>query len=398
MTSTTLVPVRSSSCASTLACVGVCGYLVGLALPLARPFDLPLVFLVLLAAAAAAVMGLREPRSPGSPAVIPVLGFVLARLLSSLAAPNALRSLQLLAPFLPALLLFFVLSEWIETRRQMIAIYVCLALTGFVLAATPLVESWRSDTADAEAWARGPSRWWSKNDITVLAPLALTVAWLRPRPLIRLGAMGFFALLVSVIVLVQSRTAFVTTVGAVGAFAALAGRRAFAHRKHVPLMLLGGVALIALIADACLGFRFAHKVTHDWRGSGRFALWATALSMFQSAPLLGHGPSSFVWLGADAGTIPWAHNLYLKLLAEEGAVGLLCFLGLIGVGLVMLARVVRSRRPTIAGVGSPSSRSDGRLFELSLQGVWVTIVLFILLGLLTTIGRSEKRGSVCATH
>ena len=123
MASTTLVPVRSPSCASTLACVGVCGYLVGLALPLARPFDLPLVFLVLLAAAAA-VMGLREPRSPVSPAVIPALGFVLARLLSSLAAPNALRSLQLLAPFLPALLLFFVLSEWIETRRQMIAIYV----------------------------------------------------------------------------------------------------------------------------------------------------------------------------------------------------------------------------------------------------------------------------------
>jgi len=253
-----------------------------------------------------------------------VLGFVLARLLSSLAAPNALRSLQLLAPFLRALLLFFVLSEWIETRRQMIAIYVCLALTAFVLGATLLVESWRSDTADAEAWARAvpSSLVVVKNDITVLAPLALTVAWMRPRLLIRLGALGFFALLVSVNVLVQSRTAFVTTVVALGTFAALAGRRPFAHRKHVPLMLLGGVALIALIADACLGFRFAHKVTHDWHGTGRLALWATALSMFQSAPLVGHGPSSFVWLGADAGRIPRAHNLYLEMLAEQGAV---CF-------------------------------------------------------------------------
>jgi O-antigen ligase len=146
--------------------------------------------------------------------------------------------------------------------------------------------------------------------------------------------------------------AHVGEVVAVGAFAALAGRRAFAHWKHVPLMLLGGVALIALIADACLGFRFAHKVTHDWRGSGRFALCATALSMFQSAPLLGHGPRSFVWLGADAGTIPWTHNLYLELLAEQGALGLLCFLALIGVGLVMLPRVVRSRRDDVRSFGA----------------------------------------------
>ena len=67
-------------------------------------------------------------------------------------------------------------------------------------------------------------------------------------------------------------------------------------------MLLGGVALIALIADACLSSR--PQVTHDWRGSGRFALWATALSMFQSTSLGLVG--GFVWLGADAGAIPWA--------------------------------------------------------------------------------------------
>jgi hypothetical protein len=45
------------------------------------------------------------------------------------------------------------------------------------------------------------------------------------------------------------------------------------------------------------------------------------------------------------GRDPLGCNLYLKLLAEEGAVGLLCFLGLI-IDLVVLARVVEADATT----------------------------------------------------
>jgi len=79
----------------------------------------------------------------------------------------------------------------------------------------------------------------------------------------------------------------------------------------------------------------------------------------------------------------------------------LVLLALIGVGLVMLARIIRSRRDDVRSFGARAAFIAflaAALFELSLVRVWVTIVLFILFGLLTTIGRSEKRGSVCATH
>ena len=100
--------------------------------------------------------------------------------LSSMAAPDFPRSLQLLAPLLPALLLFFVLSEWVETQRQISVIFVSLTVVGFVLATTLLVVSWLSGTGDSDAWARAvPSPLLVvKNDITVvavLAPLALAV-------------------------------------------------------------------------------------------------------------------------------------------------------------------------------------------------------------------------------
>jgi hypothetical protein len=129
----------------------VCGYLIGVSLP-SPSFDLSLAFLVLLASLAA-VMGLKQPKRPSSLAVIPALGFLVARLLSSMVASHDLRSLQLLAPFLPALLLFFVLSEWVETQHQITAIYVSLTLTGFVLTTTLLIVSWFGDTADADAYA-----------------------------------------------------------------------------------------------------------------------------------------------------------------------------------------------------------------------------------------------------
>ena len=401
--------------ASTIACVGVCGYLIGVSLPLTPSFDLSLVFLVLLASLAA-VMGLKQPKRPSSLAVIPALGFLVARLLSSMVAAHDLRSLQLLAPFLPALLLFFVLSEWVETQHQIIVIYVSLTVTGFVLATTLLIVSWVSNTADADAWARAiPSPMLVvKNDITVvavLAPLALAVASLRPRRLVLLIVLGFFASLIIVIVLVQSRTALLTLVVAIVCFTALVGRKKFGHRKHLPLLLLGSIVAIAFVVDAVLGFRFVHKAMHDWHGHGRLALWAAALAMFHNAPFLGHGPYSYVlhygthldalelpaWIVTDPRVTPWAHNLYLELLAEQGVVGLVSFLVLSGVGISMLTQIIRSRHHDIRCLGAGAGSAflaflTAAFFELSFIRVWVTIILFTLFGLLSTMSRTEKRG------
>jgi len=66
----------------------------------------------------------------------------------------------------------------------------------------------------------------------------------------------------------------------------------------------------------------------------------------------------------------------------------------------MLARAVRSRCDDVRSFGAGAALIaflTAALFELSLVRVWVTIVLFTWIGLLTTISRSEKRGSVCAT-
>src|SRR5512144_503132 len=77
--------------ASTLACVGVAGYLLGLAFPAPAALDLPLAFLVVVSLAAAFASLPQAPAGRRSLILLPLLAFVGARLVSALAAPEAIR-------------------------------------------------------------------------------------------------------------------------------------------------------------------------------------------------------------------------------------------------------------------------------------------------------------------
>lgn len=69
--------------------------------------------------------------------------------------------------------------------------------------------------------------------------------------------------------------------------------------------------------------RTAPTVVGDTFSGTRAGLWADALDMVQSAPLLGYGAGSFAQrsdLAADAGTA-WAHSEPLQVAAELGLVG-----------------------------------------------------------------------------
>ena len=59
----------------------------------------------------------------------------------------------------------------------------------------------------------------------------------------------------------------------------------------------------------------------------RFDSWGVAWTMWRSAPWIGTGPHTFVdhsWRlrPQETAFIPWAHSLYLELLAEQGLLGL----------------------------------------------------------------------------
>jgi O-antigen ligase len=118
--------------------------------------------------------------------------------------------------------------------------------------------------------------------------------------------------------------------------------------------------------------------------------WSTAWKMFLEAPLLGHGPHTF---GLFHKT-PWAHNLYLEVLAEQGIVGLGAFIGLMVGGMRMAWRVyctaVGEMRLIGAGVlAALIGFCCASLFELSLVRQWVVAALFILIGMVAQLSISQ---------
>jgi len=90
-------------------------------------------------------------------------------------------------------------------------------------------------------------------------------------------------------------------------------------------------------------FATAHLLSGN--GSGRWQFWSAAVHEWASAPLIGRGAGSYQFWWAQHASFTYflknAHSLYLEVLGELGAVGLLLFGCALGCGLVAGARGVR---------------------------------------------------------
>ena len=404
---------RARGRSSALACIGICGYLVGLTLPLSPVLDVPLVFLVVFSTLAA-IAARNRPGWSCLSTVIAAAVFAFARLLSTVTAADGFLYLPVLAPLLPALLLLLVTSAWVQTARHVQAICLCLTVVAFLLVSMSLAR-WVTPISARGAWA-GPVAsplLQVNNDITVaavLAPLALGLAAPVGGWLVRLAVGLFFGSLIAAIGLLESRTAFVTTIVAVGSFLLLqrppsptvrAGRRG--------LLLLAALVGFLLIVDALAGFRLIQKSAGDWQGNGRVALWVAALAMFRDAPALGHGAGAYAkhyrayidslqlppWIVVDLRSTPWVHNLYLEILAEQGIVGCVAFFVLVALAVSHLRTLRRSRDPHTQVLGGAVGAAliaflAAAVFELTLLRPWVTITLFALVGLLSALAWTER--------
>ncbi len=155
----------------------------------------------------------------------------------------------------------------------------------------------------------------------------------RPRRVPRLLMLGFIGLALMCILLTGSRAGFMGTC-LLGALLYLGS----AKRKLLAILsasVIGGLAFLILsvalpedlqnryltIVDSSRGPANA-QTSADGRLEG--FLWG--VYVWQSSPLLGHGPSSFAYVTGRGGQ---AHNLYGQVLSELGALGALALLLLV---------------------------------------------------------------------
>jgi O-antigen ligase len=245
--------------------------------------------------------------------------------------------------------------------------------------------------------------------LAVLAPLSLATLSQRPRSVG--GLMAALALLLSAgaIVLLQSRTALLTMVAALVVAAVLL----YGRRQRAVTLACGLAPLtLALLVDGAGGFPLVAKLGRQWErgGHGRWPLWQAAWAMFLDAPWWGHGPHTFVQLyrsylhqldlPTSSLVIPWAHNLYLEVLAERGIIGFIALAVLLVHGLVAAWRLQaaatgEARRLGVGALAGLIGLCGAAAVELTFLRQWVVIVFFMMLGIiahLTSVQTIREKG------
>jgi O-antigen ligase len=171
-----------------------------------------------------------------------------------------------------------------------------------------------------------------------------------------------------------------------------------------------GLGLLVLIAFAGLAVD-----TGLWQKDfywPRLTIWYVAWEMFLDEPLVGHGPGLFkdlfvsytANLGIDLKTlvdqraIPWAHSLIFEQLAERGLAGLITFLLLFYVAASRLwfcfinkQVIEKSILALYALIASFIAFCLVGIAEATLMRLWVTVVLFTLLGVISAISNIQLR-------
>ena len=385
--------------ASQWATAGVCLFLLGFAAPI--PSQLPL--LALVGFALVATFKDSGPAKLGSPIplMVAVSLFLVSTGVSIFLSVDPGRSLELSASWIPGVLLFVVIAERLREEKDLRALYACLSWVALALSLALLVGRW-SYGPDAHSWLleMGLPVLVVPNDIhflALLAPFSVIVADRDPR-----SGLGFLGLLsiattgLAIIALGSRGAVLVWAVGLVVTGALL--------RPRLGLGLGGAILSVVILGDALLGFPLASKFTH--LVDTRISLWIIAWEMFLDAPWAGQGPHTFRplyfeyfnsidfpgWVRFDPwGTaVPWAHNLYLEVLAERGLLGLFAFLGLLAAtafyglktrfgGDQGAAALASGAMGCLAGIAASA------IFEASFLRVWTVVLLFCVCGIVARL-------------
>ena len=143
------------------------------------------------------------------------------------------------------------------------------------------------------------------------------------------------------------------------------------------LVIFSALILMYAVDHFVLKDQGSHRIINEWQKPGlRFKQWAAAMEMFKVHPVLGIGFGKYHYFFPKycklAGfAFKWkfwyvrttAHNLYLHILAERGALGLLSFLLLMGCIFKDIFKNIRKMEP--------SQRSLIIALSVSLWG-WLT--------------------------
>lgn len=208
---------------------------------------------------------------------------------------------------------------------------------------------------------RGESKTWLKLLLTIPIPFVLTA-----------------------IVLTYSRGGFL-------ALSAVGLCWVFFSRGRVVRLALAPIAALLFLAVAPP--KYVERITtidsyhHDGAARDRLSSWNVATKIAAERPLTGVGPGNFIPVyrryATDLRTPHVAHNAFLQLLAESGAVTLFFFIAILAVAIIptaKIARKARAYRSRLLREGAENRDKAKRLVWIDdyAQGIVLALIAFLV--------------------
>lgn len=158
--------------------------------------------------------------------------------------------------------------------------------------------------------------------------------------------------------------------GYLGLAAGLLYLAIFLNRKWVPAVAISGI-LLSVAPTVLVPRSVVERVAMtdsggslDPSSEGRIIMWEKAISLFSEYPVTGTGFNTFWYLTLDD-ELHDTHNYYLKILCEQGILGMAVFLWLIWSCWLACRRVVRSAK-------------DDRLIALGIGGCAYIVCVIVV--------------------
>lgn len=186
-----------------------------------------------------------------------------------------------------------------------------------------------------------------------------------------------------------------------------------AARRGIKRLILGWALLLLVVGALGAAFWFSSPQFKERLESGarlegtaawRLGAWADTWEMIQDAPVFGHGPGSYRWMYPPYQSswtgfrwLRFAHNEYLHLWAEYGAVGVLLMAGLIlavmVVGLRLYVKAFQDRDPhLLVGFLGMFFASLGHAVSDFNYHVFALMHLLVMVGGITFAGLYRENG------
>ena len=240
------------------------------------------------------------------------------------------------------------------------------------------------------------------NDILMLNIILPLVAWVWLEKQARYSTLfigAFIIIATCAVVMFQGRLAFLLLLASVAGLI-------FYFKKSKWIIYALAVCVTIVSIDLLMGMPLLDKFSHFH--FMRLTIWQVAWTMFLDFPWLGMGPQTFkqfypIYLYkmnlnpldlADVRNMPWAHSLYMEMLAERGALGLLALLSLLGNSLFLCYRMFRGQmlpRPLVSSlIGALIIFMIVACFESSFSRLWVCTIFGILLGVVDASYRLHR--------